>query len=76
MPRLGAYLVSVARPLQGKDMWSSSHFVTGVIGLVLLGLQGMLSAFFEVRLGAPGVGRPWVGRGHLSDSDTCLASAR
>lgn len=31
-------------------MWSSSHAVTGVIGLVLLGLQGMLAAFFEVGL--------------------------
>jgi hypothetical protein len=28
-------------------MWSSSHVTTGVIGLVLLALQGMLSAFFE-----------------------------
>ncbi len=36
--------------LQGKDLWSSGHFTTGVIGLVLLGLQGMLSAFFEVSL--------------------------
>lgn len=36
------------QPWQGKDMWTSTHFVTGVVGLVLLGLQGMLSAFFEV----------------------------
>ncbi|KAL4422379.1 hypothetical protein ABPG75_008576 [Micractinium tetrahymenae] len=44
---LGALGGSMSMLMQGKDMWSSSHFVTGVIGLVLLGLQGMLSAFFE-----------------------------
>jgi hypothetical protein len=35
--------------VQGKELWASTHFTTAVIGLVLLGLQGMLSAFFEVR---------------------------
>lgn len=51
-------------PRQGKDMWSSSHFVTGVIGLVLLGLQGMLSAFFEVRRG----GGRWVWPTHRAQA--------
>ncbi|PRW45382.1 transcriptional Sir2 family isoform B [Chlorella sorokiniana] len=44
---LGALGGSMSLLMQGKDMWTSTHFVTGVTGLVLLGLQGMLSAFFE-----------------------------
>ncbi|KAI7835550.1 hypothetical protein COHA_010554 [Chlorella ohadii] len=44
---LGALGGSMSMLMQGKDLWSSGHFTTGVIGLVLLGLQGMLSAFFE-----------------------------
>ena len=48
-------------PLQGRDLWSSSHFTTAVIGLVLLSLQGMLSFFFEVGEGQGGGGQ--AGRG-------------
>ncbi|PSC73843.1 hypothetical protein C2E20_3010 [Micractinium conductrix] len=44
---LGALGGSMSTLMQGKDLWSSSHFTTGIIGLVLLGLQGMLSAFFD-----------------------------
>jgi hypothetical protein len=32
--------------MQGKDIMSSPHFVTGSLGLVALALQGMLPLFF------------------------------
>jgi hypothetical protein len=33
--------------MQGKPLTQSPHFITGSVGLLLLLLQGMLSAFFE-----------------------------
>lgn len=44
---LGGLGGSMSMLMQGKDLWSSSHFTTAVIGLVLLSAQGMLSLFFE-----------------------------
>ena len=51
-------LVLSLLPMQGKSLWSSSHFTTAVIGLILLALQGMTSAFFEV--GGQRGGRRWL----------------
>ena len=69
---LGALGGSMSALMQGRDLWTSTHFTTAVAGLVLLLLQGMLSAFFEVRrrwaVGggrwAVGGGRWAVGAGH------------
>lgn len=44
---LGALGGMMSLLMQGKPLTQSPHFVTGSIGLLLLALQGMLSAFFE-----------------------------
>lgn len=44
---LGATGGVLSTAMQGLPILSSSHFVTGVTGLVLLYLNGMLSLFFE-----------------------------
>lgn len=44
---LGALGGLMSLLMQGKPLTASPHFITGSIGLLLLALQGMLSAFFE-----------------------------
>ncbi|EFN52967.1 hypothetical protein CHLNCDRAFT_137360 [Chlorella variabilis] len=52
---LGGLGGSMSVLMQGKSLWSSSHFTTAVIGLILLALQGMTSAFFEDDPSARGI---------------------
>ena len=55
--------------LQGRDLWTSTHFTTAAIGLVLLSMQGMLSLFFEVGGRVCG----WlVGGCHFKSADTLV----
>lgn len=49
---LGAVGGLMSLTMQGKPLLSSPHATTGLIGLALLALQGMLSAFFEDGEGA------------------------
>lgn len=49
---LGAVGGLMSLTMQGKPLLSSPHATTGLIGLALLALQGMLSAFFEDGQGA------------------------
>jgi hypothetical protein len=44
---LGAVGGLTSLVMQGKPLFQSSHAVTGIIGLLLMYLQGMLSLFFE-----------------------------
>eukprot|EP00976_Prorocentrum_cordatum_P031268 636283-Prorocentrum_minimum.AAC.1 len=44
---LGALGGVLSMAMQGQPVFSSSHFLTGISGLVLLYLNGMLSLFFE-----------------------------
>eukprot|EP01025_Chloroclados_australasicus_P069329 TRINITY_DN9767_c0_g1_i2.p2 TRINITY_DN9767_c0_g1~~TRINITY_DN9767_c0_g1_i2.p2 ORF type:complete len:151 (-),score=14.13 TRINITY_DN9767_c0_g1_i2:905-1321(-) len=44
---LGAVGGMSSMVMQGKHLFQEPHAWTGIIGLILLGLQGMLSLFFE-----------------------------
>jgi len=43
---LGAVGGLISLTMQGKDVFSSPHFITGMTGLVFLALQAMLPLFF------------------------------
>lgn len=49
---LGAVGGLMSLTMQGKPILSSPHATTGVVGLLLLALQGMLAAFFDDGEGA------------------------
>jgi len=52
---LGALGGMMSLLMQGKDIMSSPHFLTGVAGLVALGLQAMLPLFFQDDPNARGI---------------------
>mmetsp|Transcript_46202 Transcript_46202/g.77002 ORF Transcript_46202/g.77002 Transcript_46202/m.77002 type:complete len:247 (+) Transcript_46202:86-826(+) len=51
----GATGGAISMAMQGQPVFESSHFITGVSGLVLLYLNGMLTLFFEDDPNARGV---------------------
>ena len=51
--------------MQGKDIFSSPHFVSGVSGLVLLALQAMMPLFFQDDPNARGI-HAYLGTGIMA----------